>query len=178
MFTVIVLVLSIVFFCIVTAAYIYINVSTHRSSRELTKEAGPTAKAVNKRNRKLQRKVAMIILTDFLCWIPFVLICLLHFFEVMDATAYYGVFSIIILPINAVINPFLYSEIMLDSTEKALNVFPRFFRYFVGILEKRAVDDDHEAQIEHEHQEAIKLTDFTKVNMKASTSISNRFGEK
>ena len=170
-FTIIVLVISIVFFCIITAAYIYINLSTHRSSRDLTKEAGPTAKAVNKRNRKLQRKVAMIILTDFLCWIPFVITCMLHFFEVMDATAYYGVFSIIILPINSVINPFLYSEIMLNVTKKFLNMLLRFCRYLLGILERRA-SEGQETQMKH--QEAIELTDFTKVTLRASTlSIAN-----
>ncbi|KAL5248525.1 hypothetical protein ACHWQZ_G017644 [Mnemiopsis leidyi] len=54
--TMITLAISIVCFIIVAAAYIYINISTYRSSKSLTKEAGPTADTVNKRNRKLQRK--------------------------------------------------------------------------------------------------------------------------
>ena len=132
-FTMINLAISIICFTIVAAAYIYINISTYKSSEPLTRQAGPTAKTVNKRNRKLQRKVATIIMTDFLCWVPFVLICLMHSFEVLNASPYYGFFSIIILPINSVINPFLYSEIMGDLTIKfssALAKCSRLFRDF------------------------------------------------
>ena len=84
----------------------------------MTKEGGPTAEKINKRNRKLQNKVTIIILTAFFCWVPFVLFSLLHYFEVLDATPQYEVFSIIVLPINAVINPFLYSEIVENAAHK------------------------------------------------------------
>ena len=35
---------------------------------------------------------------------------MLHYFEVMDATALYPISSIVILPINSVINPILYNN--------------------------------------------------------------------
>ncbi|KAL5261946.1 hypothetical protein ACHWQZ_G007599 [Mnemiopsis leidyi] len=117
-FVISILVMNIVCFAVISTAYIYINAVTFKSSRALTREAGPTADMVNKRNRKLQRKVATIIMTDFLCLAPFILTSLLHFFEVIDATAYYGYFSIVALPINSVINPFLYSEMMWNLVSK------------------------------------------------------------
>ena len=58
----------------------------------------------------MQRKIAMIITTDFFSWIPFVIVCGLHTIEVIDATPWYALFSIIILPINSVINPLLYDN--------------------------------------------------------------------
>ena len=156
-FTMVILAITIVCFTIVAAAYIFINISTYRSSKSLTREAGPTAKAVNKRNRKLQRKVATIILTDFLCWVPFVLICMLHFFEAMDASSQYGLFSIIILPINSVINPFLYSETMSDLSGKVWLVFPKLSGFFTALSK---ADDDNSQNVDQtksEHREEIKL---------------------
>jgi hypothetical protein len=79
------------------------------SSRNL---AGSENRALVNRNRKLQIKVSVIILTDFLCWIPFTIVCFLHFGEVIDATMWYPVFSSIILPINSVINPLLYDTLL------------------------------------------------------------------
>ena len=63
---------------------------------------------LRKRNRKLQAKVSIIILTDFICWVPFITVCLLHFVGFIDASPWYPVFSIIVLPLNSVINPLLY----------------------------------------------------------------------
>ena len=117
-FSIVILVISIVCFVIVSGAYIAINVITYKSSRTLLTCGGPTASVVRKRNQRLQKKIATIIVTDFLCWIPFILVCFLHYFGVLDATAQYGLFSIIILPINSVINPFLYSEVMSDVMNK------------------------------------------------------------
>ena len=74
LFTIPVLIINIICFVIVSVSYLYINISTIKSSSFLTKGDGPTADMVNKRNLKLQRKVATIIITDFLCWVPFVLV--------------------------------------------------------------------------------------------------------
>ena len=49
-------------------------------------------------------------MTDFLCWIPFIIVCLLHYFEIYDAIKLYPVFSILILPINSVVNPLLFAN--------------------------------------------------------------------
>ena len=56
----------------------------------------------------LQRKITLIILSDGLCWIPFIALGLGNFFNLMDATSYYEFCSIVILPINSLINPVIY----------------------------------------------------------------------
>ena len=71
----------------------------HRKNRQL-----------QKRNQRLNTKISIIIATDFLCWVPFIIICILHSTRVINATEWYAVFSIIILPINSVINPLLYDN--------------------------------------------------------------------
>ena len=110
--------INIVCFIVVALSYITINVATVKTSDVLTKTDNPTAKLVRKRNNKLQRKIAAIIATDFACWIPFVVVSGLHYFEVTDASRQYGLFSIVVLPINSVINPFLYSNHIASMASK------------------------------------------------------------
>ena len=62
------------------------------------------------REKKSQRSIAMVISTDFVCWVPFIIVCGLHSLELINATPTYSIFSLLVLPINAVINPLLYSD--------------------------------------------------------------------
>jgi hypothetical protein len=95
-------------FVLITISYIMISLISQRSSKSLTKSAGN--QQISRRNRKMNRKISIIITTDFLCWVPFIAICILHSAEVVDATPWYSLFSIIILPINSVINPLIYED--------------------------------------------------------------------
>ena len=67
-----------------------------------------SSKSKNDNAERLQHKISLIIMTDLACWIPFVLTCLLHYAAVFDATEYCGLSSIIILPLNSVLNPLIY----------------------------------------------------------------------
>ena len=51
-----------------------------------------------------------MIATDFLCWVPFSIICALHNLKAIDATNWYVNFTMVVLPINSVINPLLYDN--------------------------------------------------------------------
>ena len=108
-FTVSVLLTNLACFITISFSYIIINARTIRSSQMLT---GSKNKVLKNRNRKLQLKVSAIIFTDFLCWVPFTIICFLHFGGYIDATLWYPIFSSIILPINSVINPLLYDSLL------------------------------------------------------------------
>ena len=61
-------------------------------------------------NRALQAKISAIILTDFCCWVPLSIVSFLHLSEAVNASTWYPFFSILILPINSVINPLLYDS--------------------------------------------------------------------
>ena len=99
-FSQVVLLVNSVCFLIITACYITVNIVTMASSR--------ASSSSNDSSRRLQQKITIIVLTDFACWIPFILTCLLHFAGVFDATDYYGFFSIVVLPLNSVLNPIVY----------------------------------------------------------------------
>ena len=103
-----ILAVNFVCFILITVSYVVIGFISHKSSKSLTQSGGN--QQVSQRNRKMNRKISIIILTDFLCWIPFIVICALHSAEVLDATPWYSLFSIIILPINSVINPLIYDD--------------------------------------------------------------------
>ena len=96
------------FFCfiLISVCYIIIHCYVKRSARHCTMEISRS----RRRELKLQTKISIIIATDFLCWIPFIVVCLLHYFEAINATPWYPIFSIIILPLNSIINPLLYSD--------------------------------------------------------------------
>ena len=178
LFTMIVLGISIVCFAIITTAYITINVITFKSSRSLLGAKGPTANVVKKRNQKLQRKIATIIITDFLCWIPFVLVCFLHYFGVLDATSQYGLFSIIILPINSIINPYLYSELMQECVCK---IWGKIFSFFGPIYAKHFKKERDQQEEKTGGQGATASTSTSKtakVEMIPMTPIKQSPGEK
>ena len=95
-------------FCFLTISLCYglIIVITEISGETVELEEIEEMQLVREK-KKDQRKIALIILTDFVCWVPFIFVCGLHSLELIDATPTYPIFSLIILPINSVINPLI-----------------------------------------------------------------------
>ena len=113
------LVLNFICFGVISVCYIVISiVSAKSSNRVATRENNEQAR---QRNRRMNRRISIIITTDFLCWVPFIIMCMLHYFEVLDATPWYSIFSMVILPINSVINPLLYNDIIVKKLEVFLS---------------------------------------------------------
>ena len=104
----------------------------------------------------MNRRIAIIIATDFCCWIPFIAICALHFLEVLDATPWYSLFSMIILPINSVINPFLYDDVF-----KVMLRAP--FRYVTEITTNSAIYQSFIARFSTSGPEVIEMSDQVEV---------------
>ena len=94
-------------------SYLFIGILSRRSSRSLA--SSENNRQIAERNNRMNRRIAIIITTDFLCWVPFIVICILHSLEVIDATPWYSIFSMVILPINSVINPLLYDDVVTNS---------------------------------------------------------------
>jgi hypothetical protein len=109
-----VLLINFLCFLIITGSYTSIYLKSSSSSRRLT---GDTTRSRKSREREaaLQKKLAFIITTDFFCWIPFILISGLHYLMIFDASPWYATFSILILPINSVINPLVYSSYVVST---------------------------------------------------------------
>jgi hypothetical protein len=100
-------------FTVISISYILIGVTSTISTRNVAQGRGNNS--MKDRNRKMNRKIAIIILTDFSCWMPFIIICGLHTLGVIDASSWYALFSIVVLPINSVINPILYDNSIVNA---------------------------------------------------------------
>ena len=106
-FSLSILIINLVCFLLISSSYILIYQQSKGSS-------GNKSSHRNAQTTALQAKIAFIIFTDFLAWVPFTIICFLHFGNVENLTWLYPIFSIIILPLNSVINPVLYNTALFN----------------------------------------------------------------
>ena len=114
------------FACFITIAVCYGTIVTkvNKSANSLNGLANNKNKMENptkKANAKLQRVTQWIIFTDFACWVPFIITCCLHYVDIIDATPWYSIFSILVLPINSVINLLIYNIALITSIDSKLN---------------------------------------------------------
>ena len=87
-----------------------------------TSSARSAGSKTEENNMKLQRKIAFMIFTDFLCWGPFLTYTFLHYFELVDASKTYAMFSLVILPVNSVCNPIIYDDAWKKAVDKLIRV--------------------------------------------------------
>ena len=93
--------------CRGVVSYVVLIISRKIAARRMRQGNNPN---VLKQNETLQRKISVIIVTDFLCWVPFIIISAFHNFKVIDATTWYANFTMLVLPLNSVINPLIYED--------------------------------------------------------------------
>ena len=126
-FSLSIMILNFICFILITCSYIIINYISMASSAASSDDS-----TSNERSRKMQRKITVIILTDFVCWVPFIAIGMLHFSGTIDATKYYGLCSIVVLPLNSVVNPMLYDGSIVDIFTTGIRRCTTFARAFIG----------------------------------------------
>ena len=95
-------ILSTNFICVllIGGCYLYVNVLAKK-----TTGAVKSNEASAKAGRKLQRKITLIVTTDVLTWLPFIIVCIVNYTELLDTSSWYFIFCIFFLPINSIINP-------------------------------------------------------------------------
>ena len=114
-------------FLFISISYILIGAVSRASSKKLSNSQNKSQ--INKRNSKMNRKIAIIITTDFCCWVPFIVMCILHFGAFFDATPWYSLISMIILPINSLINPLgLYDDVITNILRVPANFITSIFQ--------------------------------------------------
>eukprot|EP00116_Pleurobrachia_bachei_P002154 sb/3462416/ len=106
-------------FCLVVIALSYLSVHVYTQHK---------AERVGHRQwfGALQRKISLIIFTDSLCWVPLILVCFLHYINLIDATSLYPTFSTVVLPINSLLNPLLYDGFFSAVPDKGYRIMRRF----------------------------------------------------
>ena len=127
-------VLGVHFFCLLYIAFCYISIAA--ISKNIGSNVG---KGFKGRNQRTQRKIKLLIATDFICWFLFIIICVLHSFEVVDATKWYSILTILVLPINSVLNPVLYETFHLKVARKFINAVIHAIRVFSNDITSRSV---------------------------------------
>ena len=122
---------------------------------------------INDRNRKMQRKISIIVATDFLCWVPFVVICCLHSLSILDATPWYSLFSIVILPINSVINPLLYDSTLSQYIRRSADTIRRSINTnTLATLISRTFDQTEEVHPASTEPVGTEMADLSRNNIK------------
>ena len=111
------LVVNFICFVIITVCYITITVDTTKSTQSSGQCDIPER---IKENKAMQKRITLIIVTDFLCWVPFIMISSLHNLRKIDASSWYVPFAMTVLPLNSVINPLLYDKVMWEFIKKKI----------------------------------------------------------
>ncbi|XP_038051157.1 G-protein coupled receptor GRL101-like [Patiria miniata] len=92
-------------FCLILACYVAIFVKVKVAARRVRSRSARDESEV-----RMAVKMAAIVLTDFLCWIPVIIMGILFQAGVVENNPEVFVWSVVfILPINSSINPYLYT---------------------------------------------------------------------
>jgi hypothetical protein len=106
-------------------------------------------------DRAMQNTITLIVVTNFLCWVPFIVICAMHNLGRIDATKWYVTFAMFALPLNSVINPLIYCKSLKDSL-KTLNEIVHAFRKSINIP-LIGISDSHQVELSGSHQSEIRI---------------------
>ena len=124
--------------CVISVSYITVwKVTVASSAPLLSVETGGNnlqRQNIRKRNARLQKKVSLIIASNLVSWAPFIMMSLLHAAKVINANPFYPYFSLLVLPINSVINPIISNEFisrkLQDAKKQLLEASARAFRVY------------------------------------------------
>ena len=97
--------------CFIVMSLSYIALLIHRRASSVQSSGG-------NEKTKLQTKVTIILVTDFVCWVPFILISALHNLQYIDASSWYTFIAMTLLPFNSVLNPLIYDDHINELIEK------------------------------------------------------------
>ena len=143
------LAVNLICFLIITGCYIGIIVNTKQSTKSSGQHDNPDRL---KEDRAMHMRVMIIIITDFLCWVPFIIICALHNVGRIDGSNWYVPFAITVLPLNSVINPIIYDRALQEVIKRNFGKMKRHVSNmtssvvgtFVGIFRNRGENNQPE----------------------------------
>ena len=91
------------------AAFLFILVGYVAIFRKV-RESARNVRSSSTLETAVGKRVIFVILTDFLCWMPIVVLGLLSLFhDFNDPSVYIWVVAVFVLPVNSAINPILYT---------------------------------------------------------------------
>ena len=91
---------------------------------QLTRRSETLGKSRNKKSSgkesKMGKRIATLVATDFLCWVPVCIMCYVRINEGELPKIVYQVTAVFLLPINSILNPFIYCIIPETTISKKL----------------------------------------------------------
>ena len=110
--------INFVCFLIIAISYIVIYILSTKRKYEKSNQQR------QKKNATTQKRICRIIISDFLCWIPICITAFVKFSGVYVDDVVYVVSAGLLLPINSVLNPFLYSSLY-DKLKDKFKLFKK-----------------------------------------------------
>ena len=146
-----ILTINLICFVLILISAIAIFYKTRRSSALV----GHTKnKAMRKRSRSLEKRILAIVVTDFFCWVPFIIICYLHNQNdttKVDASEWYQSLTLVVLPINSLINPLIYDRSITQFCKlKVGNLITSFGRSPTGVPDNIIVNQSISPELKDE----------------------------
>ena len=150
------LALNLLCFIIITCCYAMVTYKTKNSA----KKSGQNENLDRvKSERAIQKKITVIIATDFICWVPFIIISSLHNLDYIDASSWYVTLAMTVLPLNSVVNPLVYEKVLGEFISKKLGNMRAILRRgistalekMLALLRTNSMQQDHR-QKNHTHQ--------------------------
>ena len=128
--------LNFVSFVYILVAYIVMFMTVKSTSKKVRS-------ANMKRESQMARRMLFIILTDFLCWMPVILIGLLSLlrkFHDPEKQAYIWI-AVFVLPVNSSINPILYTFSTPNITRKVGRMKNALFSFIARKLRRSKIEN-------------------------------------
>ncbi|XP_030847596.1 relaxin receptor 2 isoform X2 [Strongylocentrotus purpuratus] len=106
-------------FILILLSYVVIFVHVRKSARSVANPASGSVSSDRAREVKLATRMSIIVLTDFFCWMPVIIMGILSQTGAVTLPVSLYAWSVVfILPINATINPYLYTFIAICGGSK------------------------------------------------------------
>ena len=99
----------------VSLSYIIIAITTKKTEQGPAQGNEAKSFAAKERMQFLSLKVTAIIIAQIICWVPILITSVLSHFDIKISSLLYEVSAIIILPLNSVFNPILYTTLLKKS---------------------------------------------------------------
>ena len=110
-FSIFIISLNFISFVYVCLSYIFIF--------KVTSNRPVSNKQVDIQNAKMQKRIARLLVTDFICWIPICVIAFTNYLNNIDLpNVVYGITIAFLLLVNSTLNPLLYSAFFENIFEK------------------------------------------------------------
>ena len=119
MFTLAIMSLNLVFVVSIIVGYVCIFYKIkHGTSDKLSKTKSRT-------DNKMFFRIFLIVATDIACWLPIILFSFANYFRYPIPDIVHSLTSIVLLPINSLLNPIIYSKYDVILIKKLKKLYVR-----------------------------------------------------